>query len=175
MQQNWKVISWIYKILYFYHHKHLESNLLHVVYLVGVSTPHRRWTQISDGFYTLWNLLSFQKEQLVWAGRRHWNAINRWVRAFTRAGPAVNDVKGKPVHLIQGLGSGYVSCPTARTEARGSWCPNLCILVSCVMRHTWVLTEILSMWNITRWFLPVLTWYTIYLIPYPSNSKLFFF
>jgi len=59
------------------------------IYQPGNNTPHRRSTQKSDGFHVLWNLLTFQKERLVWAGRKCWNAINRWGRTFTRPGLAV--------------------------------------------------------------------------------------
>ena len=54
---------------------------------------------MSDGSHISWNLLTSQKERLVWAGRRQGNVINRWGRAFTRAGPAI-----KEVHLIQSPG-----------------------------------------------------------------------
>ena len=54
---------------------------------------------MSDSFYILWNFLTFQKERLVWAGLRQGNSINRWGRGFTRAGLAVNEVKGEPLHL----------------------------------------------------------------------------
>ena len=48
------------------------------------------------------NFLLLKKERLVWAGRRQWNAVNSWGRPFTRAGSAVKEVKGEPIHLIQG-------------------------------------------------------------------------
>ena len=57
---------------------------------------------MSGALYISWDLLTSQKERLVRAGRRQGNAVNRWGRAFTRAGPAVKEVKGKPVHLTQG-------------------------------------------------------------------------
>ena len=60
---------------------------------------------MSSGFQILWNFLIFQEENLVWVRRRHWNAINKWGRAFTRAGPAV-----KEVHLIQGPGKWTSDC-----------------------------------------------------------------
>ena len=59
---------------------------------------------MSGALYISWDLLTSQKERLVRAGRRQGNVINRWGRAFTRAGPAVKEVKGQPVHLIQGPG-----------------------------------------------------------------------
>ena len=92
---------------------------MYSIYQPGTNTPHRKSTQISDGFYVLWNRLTFQKERVVWAGRRQGNTINRCGRAFSRAGSAVSEVKGEPIHLIQGLGNGHVSCPTVRTEPRG--------------------------------------------------------
>ena len=57
---------------------------------------------MSDGSHISWNLLTSQKERLVWAGRRQGNAVKKWGKAFTRAGPAVKEVKGQPVHLTQG-------------------------------------------------------------------------
>ena len=53
---------------------------------------------MSDSFYILWNLLTFQKERLVWARMRQGNVISRQGRGFTRAGPAVKEVKGEPLH-----------------------------------------------------------------------------
>ena len=54
---------------------------------------------MSGAFQILWNFITFQRENLVWARRRHLNAINRWGRAFTRAGPAVQEF-----HRTQGPG-----------------------------------------------------------------------
>ena len=57
---------------------------------------------------------------------------------------------------------------TARTKLHGSWCtgcwcPGFCILLSCVMRHTCVLTETLSMSDIyLYYFFPVLTGHFCY-------------
>ena len=91
--------------------------------------------------------------------KRHWNTVNRRRRAFTRAGPAEKEVKREPVHLntrSQKMDVWAVSI--ARIESCDSWCigcwhPDFWILVSYVMRHTCVLTEILSTWNITGLFL----------------------
>ena len=53
------------------------------------------------------------------------------------------------------LGNGPVTCCHSKdwTGCTGCWCPDLCILASCVMRHTCILTEILSMVHITGCFL----------------------
>ena len=51
---------------------------------------------------TFFIYLFFQKERWVWARRRQGNAIHRRWRAFTRAGPALNEVKRKLVYPIQG-------------------------------------------------------------------------
>ena len=59
---------------------------------------------MSGASHISWDLLTSQKERLVRVGRRQGNAFNRWGRAFTRAGPAVNEAKGQPVHLTQGPG-----------------------------------------------------------------------
>ena len=48
---------------------------------------------MSGASHISWNLLTSQKERLVRAGRRQEIVINRWGRAFTRAGPAVKEVK----------------------------------------------------------------------------------
>ena len=58
---------------------------------------------MSGALYISWDLLTSQKERLVRAGRRQGNAVNRWGRAFTRAGLAVKEVKGEPLHQTQGL------------------------------------------------------------------------
>ena len=53
------------------------------------------------------------------------------------------------------LGNGPVTCRHSKDwiACTGCWCPDFCILASCVMRHTCILTEILSTVHITGCFL----------------------
>ena len=129
------------------------------MYLVGANASHRRLIQMSDGSHISWNLLTSQKERLVQAGRRQGNAVNWWGKAFTRAGPAVKEVKGEPVYLIKGFRKWTCELSHSRDWTTGSWytgcwCPYFCILVSYVMRPTCVLTQILSMLDLcnTKFF-----------------------
>ena len=136
---------------------------MYSIYQPGTNTPHRRSTHVR-WFPVEPSYFSKRKAGVDW--RRHWNAINRWGRAFTRAGPAVREVRDFS-NLVKlacspntGTGSGHVTCPTARTEPHGSWCTGCwcpadasyswccCILVSCVMKQTSVLIETLSTSNI---------------------------
>ena len=74
---------------------------------------------MSGASHISWDPLTSQKGRLVRAGRRQGNVINRWGRAFTRAGPAVKEAKGQPVHLTQGPGKW--TCELSHSEDRTTW------------------------------------------------------